>query len=275
MQTTTHPLPAPHQQFLAHALERLKDDDRLVGVTIGGSYLARTMDAFSDVDLVIAVEPADHAAVMAERQTIAASLGSYLAGFTGEHVGEPRVLICLYGPPLLHVDLKFVSLEDAADRVEDAEILWARDDRLPAVLARQVAHFPQPDMQWIEDRFWVWVHYGAAKIGRGELFEAIGFLAFLRDRALGPLALQSRGALPTGVRKLEVSIPELQATFAQTVPTYDATSCANALRTAAELYQSLRNELAGESLLKRDAAEQASMDYLDEIARSVASGEAS
>jgi hypothetical protein len=30
-----------------------------------------------------------------------------LVGFTGEHVGEPRVLICLYGPPVLHVDLKF------------------------------------------------------------------------------------------------------------------------------------------------------------------------
>ena len=36
------------------------------------------------------------------------------ATFTGEHVGESRVLICLYGPPLLHVDLKFVSLSDAA-----------------------------------------------------------------------------------------------------------------------------------------------------------------
>jgi hypothetical protein len=36
------------------------------------------------------------------------------SAFSGEHVGEPRALICLYGPPLLPVDLKFVSLSDAA-----------------------------------------------------------------------------------------------------------------------------------------------------------------
>ncbi|MER7057532.1 MULTISPECIES: hypothetical protein [unclassified Streptomyces] len=34
-----------------------------------------------------------------------------------------------------------------------------------------------PDLQWIEDRFWIWVHYGATKLGRGELFEVNGFLA--------------------------------------------------------------------------------------------------
>lgn len=231
------------------------------------------MDAYSDVDLVISVEPAAFGAVMADRQAIAASLGPYLAGFTGEHVGEPRVLICLYGPPLLHVDLKFVSLDDAADRVEDAEILWARDERLSVVLAQQEARFPQPEMQWIEDRFWVWVHYGAAKIGRGELFEAIGFLAFLRDRALGPLALQSRGAQPTGVRKLETSAPDLKAAFAQTVPTYEAVSCARALRTAVELYRSLRNDLADDRLKRRNAAEQASVDYLSKIEQKVAASE--
>ena len=45
---------------------------------------------------------------MGERRTIAESCGGLLAAFTGEHVGEPRLLICLYGPPLAHVNLKFV-----------------------------------------------------------------------------------------------------------------------------------------------------------------------
>ncbi|MBD0742863.1 hypothetical protein [Streptomyces sp. CBMA152] len=29
-----------------------------------------------------------------------------MAGFTGEHVGEPLLIITLVGPPLLHVDFK-------------------------------------------------------------------------------------------------------------------------------------------------------------------------
>ena len=40
----------------------------------------------------------------------AAGLGPLLACFTGEHVGEPRLLIALYGPPPVHVDLKFVPV---------------------------------------------------------------------------------------------------------------------------------------------------------------------
>src|SRR5438477_114711 len=119
-------LPEAHASFLRHALERLGEDSRLVGVAAGGSYLTGAMDEWSDLDLVVAVEPAAYAAVIADRPRIAASLGRLLAAFTGEHVGEPRVLICLYGAPLLHVDLKFVTLAAAAERVEDPAVLWER-----------------------------------------------------------------------------------------------------------------------------------------------------
>ena len=47
---------------------------------------------------------------MAQRKVLAGTLGHLLHAFTGEHVGEPRLLICLYGPELLHVDLKFMDL---------------------------------------------------------------------------------------------------------------------------------------------------------------------
>ncbi|KUO09263.1 hypothetical protein [Streptomyces sp. DSM 15324] len=53
-----------------------------------------------------------------------------MAGFTGEHVGEPRVIITLVGPPLLHVDFKFVRASDFAERTEDPEILRDRDGLL-------------------------------------------------------------------------------------------------------------------------------------------------
>ena len=62
-------------------------------------------------------------------------LGPLLACFTGEHVGEPRLLIALYGPPLLHVDLKFVAERDLDVRVEDGRVLWQRDGALDRALA--------------------------------------------------------------------------------------------------------------------------------------------
>jgi len=263
-------LPEPHAAFLRLAVARLRENPRLVGVAAGGSYLTRAMDEFSDLDLVIAVEPEAYASVREERQEIARSLGPVLAAFTGEHVGEPRVLICLYGPPPLHVDLKFVSLADVAERVEDPAVLWERAGRLTAALSAGVARFPEPDLQWIEDRFWVWVHYGAAKIGRGELFEACDLLAFLRGQALGPLSLLLRGARPSGVRRLELLAPDLADEMRSTLADHDPRSCALALRSAAEMYRRLRQALATRSRGPSSGAEEAAMVYLAEVSARIA-----
>src|SRR3954464_14775951 len=127
-------LPELHGTFLKEALPRLQADERIVAVAAGGSFLTGGMDAYSDLDLVIAVNPSAAPQIMAERQQIASTLGSLLVSFTGEHVGEPRLLICLYGPPLLHVDLKFISVSDAERRVEDPVILWERDGQLTTIL---------------------------------------------------------------------------------------------------------------------------------------------
>lgn len=255
----------PHAGFLRSAVDRLKQDSRLVGVAAGGSYLTQTIDEFSDLDLVIAIEPASYQTVLAARNEIAASIGPLLAAFTGEHVGEPRLLICLYGPPLLHVDLKFISLADAANRVEDPAVLWERDGGLSAALRAGTPRYPQPDLQWIEDRFWIWIHYGAAKIGRGELFEAIGFLAYLRAEVLGPLSLLVSGERPSGVRKLEFAAPNLARQMQATVSAYDAGMCAAALRATADMYRELRARLVSKELKFNPRAEEAAMEYLADI----------
>lgn len=59
------------------------------------------MDAFSDVDLILVCKPEDHPGLMRDRVALAEKLGPLVAAFTGEHVGEPRLMICLYGPPAL------------------------------------------------------------------------------------------------------------------------------------------------------------------------------
>lgn len=262
---STPNLPHAHADFLKRALARLKEDVRIVGVAAAGSFLTNSIDEFSDVDLVIVVEPHAFEPVMEQRHAIASDLGSLLAAFTGEHVGEPRLLICLYGPPPLHVDLKFVSLDDIADRVENPFVLFERDGRLTAGLGSETPRYPEPDLQWIEDRFWVWVHYAAAKIGRGELMEAYDFLGFIRGQVLGPLALKARGARPSGVRKIEFEAPDLALEMQSTLAAYDSVSCLDAIESAVNMYRRLRDGLTADALVLRREAENASMKYIEEI----------
>jgi len=258
-------LPQAHAAFLKRALAQLEKDDRIVGAAAGGSFLTNSIDEYSDLDLVIVVEPQSYESVMEQRVNIAGDLGPLLAAFTGEHVGEPRLLICLYGPPPLHVDLKFIKPDDMADRIENPAVLFEREGRLTAALGDKDVRYPEPDLQWIEDRFWIWIHYAATKIGRGELMEAHDFLAFLRAQVLGPLSLQASGARPTGVRKIELAAPELAMEMQATLAAYDALSCLAAIEASAKMYRRLRQSLATDSLILREEADSATMKYLEHI----------
>ena len=254
-----------HDRFLQTALSRLQTDRRIIGVAVGGSWITDTLDVFSDLDLILAIEPDAVAAMLSERVVIAGSLGPLLVAFTGEHVNEPRLVICLYGPPLLHVDLKFVALPDLAQRVEDPVVLWERDGRMSHAMHVQAAQFPQLDLQSIEDRFWVWIHYGATKLGRGELFEVISMLAFLRGQVLGPLALLGHGQLPRGVRKLEQYAASDVPAFVQTLASHDQFTCGQALVSTIRLYRHLRAQHALPHLRQHTVAEQAACAFLDQI----------
>lgn len=259
-------LPREHQEFIEQALPVFQKDARILGVAAAGSWITKTMDQYSDIDLIAVVEPGSYEKVMAERQAIVAGLGKLLVAFTAEHVGEPRLLICLYDDPVLHVDVKFVSLPDLAKRIENPVVLWERDGALSKQIQQSEPKHPMPDLQWIEDRFWVWIHYCALRLGRGELFEVIDMLSYMRGVVLGPLALVSHGQLPRGVRRLELlTKPDVPA-FQKTVATYDRGSCVAAINACIDLYQQLRGRaMAQTKIVLRESAEIASIRYLDQV----------
>jgi hypothetical protein len=233
-------LPDLHARMLDGVVSAVQADDRVEALLGSGSLAYGGFDEHSDLDFVIVVRADDHAAMMAERQRFAARLGSLLSAFTGDHVGEPRLLICLYGPPLLHVDLKFISPADIPELSERPVVLWARD---PADLERRLTPMAFPyrarDAQWYEDRAWVWLHYVATKLLRGEYFEAISGLDFFRDRVLGPMLQRNAGRRPRGVRRVE-EVAGAQALLAPTLPATDPGSIVEALKRSAILYAELR-----------------------------------
>ncbi|WP_406091629.1 nucleotidyltransferase domain-containing protein [Streptomyces sp. NBC_01013] len=236
----------------------------MTGVAVAGSIVGGQVDIYSDVDLIVVIDDDAFDAVMKERFMLIGSWASLVAGFTGEHVGEPRLIITLVGPPLLHVDFKFVRAADFAERVEESDILWDRDGGLADVLAEHPPTSPSPDLQWIEDRFWIWVHYGATKLGRGELLEVIGFLSYLRETVLGPLAAVRVGAAPRGVRHLESIAPDEAGDLQATLCGHNRHDAGQALLASIELYRRWLGE-TGAAIERRRHAEKLAVQYLHDV----------
>ncbi|WP_103108502.1 nucleotidyltransferase domain-containing protein [Brevibacillus reuszeri] len=252
-----------YEDFINQAKENLRQDHRLLGLLAGGSMITGSMDEYSDLDLIVVYDAGYREEIMNQRVQIAEKLGNLLSGFTGEHVGEPRVLICLYGPLPLHVDLKFVTVQELEQRVENPIILWERGEEISALIERTSPIFPDLSPQWIEDRFWVWVHYGATKLGRGELFELIDHITYMRNAVLGPLFLIKNGELPTGVRRLEQYVSEDIEELKETIPNHGTESCYRALQMTIRLYQQLRQHLG--NFEYKTEAEQVSVAYLETV----------
>jgi len=233
-------LPDLHADMLERITAVVQQDMRFEAIVAGCSLVHGGFDLHSDLDLVLVVTPDSYAEVMETRRAIADGMGQLLAAFTGEHVGEPRLLICLYGPPLLHVDLKFIRPADLDRMVERPRILWARTEvEMADRIAAADVGWPNKDPQWFEDRAWVWLHYGASRMLRGELFEAIGMLGFFREQVLGPMLRQAAGRPQRGVRRID---GETEASLAlrETHPAYDAGGIAKALERSIDLYLDLR-----------------------------------
>lgn len=193
-----------HADFVARISEAAAADRRIAAVLIGGSYVLGGFDAFSDLDFTLVIATEAHGEMLANREAFAEALGPLVNAFTGEHVGEPRMLICLFGPPLLHVDMKFITAADLGALVERPAILFARD---PAAIRSRLDSaqigWPNQPPAWFEARIWIWLHYATVKLARGEWFECLGTLGFVREQILGPMLHRRAGRDQRGLRRIE------------------------------------------------------------------------
>jgi hypothetical protein len=260
-------MPPAHAAFLENAIPRLIADERITAIGLHGSIVAKVFDSFSDIDLIIGCEAEAFYQVFAERHNIALSLGKLLASFTPSHIKDVSLYTCLFGDPLLHVDLKFVNVGDPYCGIEKPALLWQRDHRFRSQIDQTKSWGLKPDIQWIEDRFWVWIHALAMRIARGEFFEALDFIAFLRTNAIGPLISATKGMNAYGVRRIEMIAPEAVPRLAKTVASYDRSSCICSGLELIAYYRDLRSSFADNCIIKRSQAEHASTKAFHRVAR--------
>ncbi|MCX6121751.1 MAG: aminoglycoside 6-adenylyltransferase [Ignavibacteriales bacterium] len=254
-----------HKDFVKNIIEIVKTDPTIAGLVVGGSWIENNIDEFSDLDLVLITDRlvSDDFNKM---YGYAKRFGNLLNAFTGEHVGEKRLLICMYDNPLIHVDIKFIVKEDLKHRVEDPIVLWDRDGSIMKIIETTTSEWSAINFQWIEDRFWTWIHYTATKLGRGELFEALDCLSFLRIHVLSPLLQITCGQKPRGLRKIEQTCrKEDLLKLQETISTYSVESIALSLGKAIEMYQELRRELFKDNIVLRKDTEKRCVDYFYEI----------
>lgn len=256
----TSTIPTPHKTILDAIVGSVQKDNRFNAILAGGSLLHGGFDEHSDLDLIIVVNDADYDSVMETRRVFAETCGDLLAAFSGEHVGEPRLLICLYGPDAIHVDLKFVIADSFHALIERPVILWSRNTELEELINGAAVNWPNQPPEWFEERFWIWVHYGATKIARGEYFEAMGMLSFMREQVLGPLIHEIEGRPQRGVRRLEKISPSQSKALEATLAQHNRTSVLNALTATVEMYETLssRNE-------HRSAARDVVLQFLQKL----------
>ena len=258
-------LPRAHKELLQGIIEGLSARTDLLGLAIGGSFVSNKMDDYSDLDLKVVADPKEWDAVREARKQIATSVGPLISAFTAEHIGVPQMLICLYGDIPTHVDLNFMVPDQLTSRPEDPVVLWDRDGTLHAVLSNSQAYPMAVDWQWIEDRFWTWIHYTATRAARGELFEAIRFLSFLGGTVLGPIAIEVSGGKPYGLRRFEHIAGKYVDRLRSTVASYDKEKVVQALLREVDLYRSLRKDLAPQSMTMNTKAEGLVMRYIGNV----------
>jgi hypothetical protein len=233
-----------HRRKVEGACRAATTDPDVVGMAVTGSFATGQADEVSDVDLRLYV-PADAVeAVVARVPDLAAACGRVVALFAAGHLGIPTLTIVLYDD-LVHVDFDVVAVDRAAEHNDGlpAVVLWERE-AISAALPGTHRLDVVADLRWMEARIWTWSWYIQSKVVRGELYEALDGLQYVRDQVLFRLLAFGRGDRPAGGRRAEAVVGKHAAAFARTVPNaLDRAAVLDALRAEIDLYRLLADPL--------------------------------
>jgi predicted nucleotidyltransferase len=236
-----------HRNLLERAVARFRDDDRVLGLVLGGSLAIGGADFYSDVDLYMIVRDESLDAVFAERDAAAEAIGSPLLRFTVEPVpGGSRDYIVTYPGPV-KLDLMYHRESEVEPGPKWENRLVMKDDfcSLASVVSRSTGSAPVPlaleVLAELDQKFWTWCWYVFGKIVRGELWEALDGLHTIRSLALLSLLDLAAERPHEGYRRLERKLdPRTSGLLAATVASLQPGALYAALQAEIALFRELR-----------------------------------
>jgi len=236
-----------HRALLERAASYFRNDERVVGMILGGSLAHGVADFYSDVDLYIVARDESFEAVFDERDAAAGFIGSPLFGFTVDPVpGGSRDYIVTYPGPV-KVDLMYYRESEVVPGPKWVGCPVLEDDSgsLESVISRSATFrpdLPEPKtLLELDQKFWTWCWYVFGKIMRGELWEALDGVRTIRSDALLPLLDWISERPHEGYRRLESKVdPDTAARLAASVSTLRPEPLYAALQAEMDLFCDLR-----------------------------------
>lgn len=238
-----------HRKIAENILKLLKQDERVLGVYLSGSFAHGRADRYSDLDFYILVGSEDRDRMKQDHASLRADVGELLSDFPATHMSDPNQLIALYKASYpVHVDYQYRTPEELVPRTKDRDVLlfWDKSGELSAwkdkcAEVRETYAPTQESLQYFEDRFWTWCIYADSKIRRGELWEARDMIEYLRNKVMVALISYSKSLPFEGNRRLETkfsdeTVSQLQSTLQKG---HSPKGYANALLSLADLYVEL------------------------------------
>lgn len=243
--------PGGHGELLGHAVARLREDERVVALVLGGSLARGAADRCSDVDLYVVVRDGAFDAVLAEREAIAGGVGSTLFAFDVDPVpgGSTDHIVLYEGPDGEPIKFDFMYLKESdlepAPKWAGCAVLEDEGGRGGGVVARSEGLAPPPPnpeiLRELNQKFWTWCWYVFGKIVRGELWEALDGLHNIRSLALVPLLHWAAERPHEGYRQLEGKLDaETASRLGATLSPLEPEALYGALRAEMGLFRDLR-----------------------------------
>jgi predicted nucleotidyltransferase len=241
--SSMEPFPV-HRRRLEAVCRIAVSEPKVLGMLIGGSFASEDADPYSDLDLQFVVEDEEVEASAKVMRRVAERAGPVVAAFFAEHVGLPHMLIVLYRD-LIHADFEPVAISRVGSRNAGlaSHVLWEWDGIVSSALPANYEETHAADLRWIEGRMWTWSWYVQTKVLRGELYEALDGLQYMRDNVLFKLLAMHREERPSAARRVEARTGEWTEQFADTLPVLSRESMMKALRASMALYQALADPL--------------------------------
>lgn len=255
---------APEQQALLDRLTAiLRLDERILAAWTIGSLARGDGDAYSDVDLLVAIRGEDFAALVADWPTFLARLSPTV--FAQQLGSGEKPTITAITPNWLRFDITLASAADPRPHGYAAALLFARDrDEPPAIFAPPTARVPWDRLPPLCGEFLRLLGLLPVAVGRGEYIAGLTPAMLLRGHLI-ELYLLENGSPSGGAKRLNPLLTEEQRRALAALPPLSATReaiIAGHLAPARLFLPRARHLMAKRRLAYPEAFEQATRAYL-------------